>query len=180
MNENQGNNQTQGHNPFQAPGQIVRDVQNPNAIVYAGRGQRFGGALIDGILAVIVTMPIILAFFGFSWTSYGVWVSGNMLIASLMSMVLGLVIYLLLHGYLLHTSGQTIGKKLLGMKIVRSDGSKPDLVHLIVRRVVPLALVGNIPYIGGVLMLVNALLIFRTNHRCGHDEIADTYVVDVD
>ena len=34
-----------------------------------------------------------------------------------------------------------------------------------------------VPFVGGLVSLVDALLIFRDDRRCLHDEIADTIVV---
>ena len=44
-------------------------------------------------------------------------------------------------------------------------------------RYFPVQLVGNIPFIGPLLGIVNVLLIFRADRRCGHDLIAGTRVV---
>jgi uncharacterized RDD family membrane protein YckC len=164
-------------NPFSAPNAPVRDVFNQNATELATRGQRFGAALIDGIIGMLVTFPLLLAFFGFSYTSYGLWVAQNMFMATIVSFVLGIGIYLLLHGYLLHKNGQTIGKMLLKIKIVRKDGTVADFARIVLRRILPVMLIANIPYVGGLVLLVNYLLIFRASYFCGHDDIADTMVI---
>ena len=72
--------------------------------------------------------------------------------------------------------GKTIGKKLIGTKIVRADGSAADFQRIALRRYVPYSFVHLIPFIGWVISLINILLIFRESHKCGHDELADTIV----
>jgi uncharacterized RDD family membrane protein YckC len=70
-------------------------------------------------------------------------------------------------------NGQSIGKKLLGIKVVRSDGSKASLGRIFLLRNVVNTLLGIIPLYG----LVDALLIFGEARQCVHDKIADTIVI---
>ena len=44
--------------------------------------------------------------------------------------IAGFAIFLILHGYLLQTRGQTIGKIALGIRIVRTDGARASLGRL--------------------------------------------------
>jgi len=79
--------------------------------------------------------------------------------------------------HLLSTIGQTLCKRWLGIKVVRSDGSPVDLGRLILlRNVVP----WFINSACGLFFLVDALFIFTDERRCLHDQIADTIVVKVD
>ena len=87
------------------------------------------------------------------------------------------LILLALQGYLLATQGQTIGKKLLGIRIVRSDGSKVDAARVIGLRYALIWALAVIPVVGWVFGLVDALMIFRDSRKCLHDNIADTIVV---
>lgn len=89
-----------------------------------------------------------------------------------------MIIFLLLHGYLLATRGQTIGKMLLGVRIV--DYNTDQLLSfgkLIGLRVVPVWMVSLIPFAGGCLVLIDTLFIFGNERRCIHDLIAGTKVV---
>jgi uncharacterized RDD family membrane protein YckC len=73
----------------------------------------------------------------------------------------------------LASDGQTIGKRVTGIAIVRRDGSQASLGRLIGLRWFLMLLLGYIPMVG----LVNPLLIFRRDQRCLHDHLADTIVV---
>lgn len=98
--------------------------------------------------------------------------------------------------------GQTPAKRMLGVKIVRTDGSPVDFGHLVLRQVVGLIVVDGtlvsasavwhqmlsiatginfvtpLMYVGFVLTLVNVLMIvLRQDRRCIHDFIGDTRVV---
>jgi uncharacterized RDD family membrane protein YckC len=70
-------------------------------------------------------------------------------------------------------NGQTIGKKLLGIKVVRSDGSKASLGRIFWLRNVVNTVLGFIPLYG----IVDLLLIFGEARQCVHDKIADTIVI---
>ncbi|MEO5624517.1 MAG: RDD family protein, partial [Dokdonella sp.] len=80
---------------------------------------------------------------------------------------------------LLHRHGQTLAKRWLHIKIVRTDGSPCSLLRIIFARFLPLALLGAIPLIGKLISLTDSLLIFRQDYRCLHDHFADTIVVKV-
>jgi len=76
---------------------------------------------------------------------------------------------------LITVRGQTLGKMAVGTRIVlRRDGSLPGFVRgVLLRVVVP----GVIAALCGPFSLVDALAIFGREHRCLHDEFADTLVV---
>jgi uncharacterized RDD family membrane protein YckC len=75
-------------------------------------------------------------------------------------------------------NGQTIAKKLLGIKVVRSDGTRATVGRIFWLRNVVNTLISMIPLIGGLYALVDALFIFTERKQCLHDKIADTIVVN--
>ena len=73
--------------------------------------------------------------------------------------------------------GQTVGKALLGVRIVRSNGERASLAQLLfVRYGVGYVMTIVMP-VGQIYGMVDVLLIFRASRRCLHDLIADTIVV---
>jgi len=70
-----------------------------------------------------------------------------------------------------------VGKRALGIRIVRSSGERASLGRIFALRYLPVTLLGAIPYLGPVFSLVDILLIFRDSRQCLHDQIADTIVV---
>lgn len=88
--------------------------------------------------------------------------------------ILGLVVYNLV---LLHREGQTVGKRWIGIRIVRNDGSRASLGRIFLLRSFVPGLIGAIPYLGTVFGLANILWIFGEEKRCLHDYMADTIVV---
>lgn len=85
--------------------------------------------------------------------------------------VLGL---LLIQWNLIATRGQSLGKMLLGMKIVDRQGGNPGFVSGVILRNWLRAALNFIPFFG----LVDALVIFGDSRRCIHDFLAGTHVVD--
>jgi uncharacterized RDD family membrane protein YckC len=92
----------------------------------------------------------------------------------------GILIYLVvlaITAMLVHKNGQTIGKKWLGIKDVRKDGSRASFGRIFGLRCVVNTFLTMIPLIGGIYALVDVLMIFGSTKRCCHDYIADTIVV---
>ncbi len=88
-----------------------------------------------------------------------------------------LAIFLLINGYNLVHQGQTIGKSLVGIRIVDLDNNVPDLFHVIVLRLVLFSLIVAVPVVGPILGLVDILFIFGPQRRCLHDYLAKTKVI---
>ena len=73
-----------------------------------------------------------------------------------------------------HKSGQTLGKKALGIRIVKMNtGLNGGFVPNVLLRIILNGLIGVITFYG----LVDILFIFRSDCRCIHDLIAGTQVV---
>lgn len=166
------------HNPYSAPQARVADVA-PASGELASRWLRLGGAIIDGIILIIVFLPFAFLFgLGAAFTGQAVEAPGFM--TQVGSMVLGFVVFLAVQGYFLHTSGQTIAKKLLKMRIVDENGQKPEFVKLVGLRYATVQFVQIIPILGALIGLVDALFIFREDHRRLVDLLAGTRVVMAD
>jgi uncharacterized RDD family membrane protein YckC len=164
--------QPQGHNPFAPPQAQVADLAPIDGQAeLAGRGARLGAALIDGLLNAAVF--------------WGIAAAGSIKVMATVAStgmqiglaVAGIVIFAVLHGYTLATRGQTLGKLMLGLRIVRTDGSRASLGRLLGLRYGVGMLITLIPYLGKIYALVDSLAIFRETRRCIHDNIADTIVI---
>ena len=165
-------------NPYQAPASDARDEPVPlfaTNVPLATRGSRLAAAMIDGLVQLMAIVPLQLAlgvYDGFPQIKrLGALQTAAWTIA-------GFAIYCALNGYLLHKSGQTIGKRVLGIRIVNhEDGQQTPLGRILFKRVLPIQVVAAVPVVGGLIALVDALLIFRKEQRCLHDQIAGTDVV---
>jgi uncharacterized RDD family membrane protein YckC len=87
-------------------------------------------------------------------------------------------VYVVVNGYFLATRGQTVGKMMVGIRIVSADtGEILPLWRVLVLRFLPVQLIQIVPGIGPVLWLVDTLFIFGDARRCVHDYVAGTIVI---
>jgi len=159
-------------NPYAPPQAAVLDVLDPQAsAVLADRGTRLGAALLDGIiLVVMVYLPIFLMAAGASGENGS---SAGIALGGLATLVgLGAWIWLTVR-YVL-ANGQSIGKKITGIKVTRTDGSRASLGRIFWLRNVVNGLISIIPLYG----LIDSLFIFADSRQCLHDKIADTIVIN--
>lgn len=166
-------------NPYRGPDSTVAEVSGGDEL--AGRGTRLGAAIIDGIIMLVILVP--LMYLGGYWQAAMTAAQAGGQVGfgtTLLWAVIGFVVFVVVQGFPLNASGQTWGKKILNIKIVDLDGNKPPLGRLLGLRYLPVGVVTNIPFIGPLAGLVNVLLIFRNDRRCGHDLIAGTRVVHAD
>ena len=97
----------------------------------ASRWARLGAAVIDGIIAMLAILPIM--------SMAGLWeqaMNGEPLSfqAMLWGALYGFAVFLVVHGYFLKRDGQTLGKKLLGIKITTLTGAVPDFWPMVAKR----------------------------------------------
>lgn len=170
------------------------DINPKEEIILADRPQRFFAFLIDIIFSAIVS-ALIGAILGsiFDNASVGTIVA-----------IISILIICLIQGKLLLSSGQTIGKKLLSIRILDSSTLKiPSPYQILIKRyllfwqlpnilaifilpdggsVANLNSSADISYgsrlisILGFIVLAQCLLIFRSDRRCGHDLLSRTVV----
>ncbi|MDP3544527.1 MAG: RDD family protein [Elusimicrobiota bacterium] len=80
--------------------------------------------------------------------------------------------------WLLTTQGQTLGKKIMGVRIVKtSDMSNGGFVTNVLLRALASAAVTLVPIFGALFAMADPLFIFREDRRCLHDHIAGTCVI---
>jgi uncharacterized RDD family membrane protein YckC len=88
--------------------------------------------------------------------------------------LMGALLWMFIQGYFLYTSGQTIGKKILGTRIVTMENEKPNFIKLMIMRCGLMGFIGGIP----LAIIADAIFIFiGADRRCLHDHIAGTKVI---
>ena len=173
-------------NPYAAPdihisssaqGNLFDDYRN--SMNWATRGQRLAGAMIDGLINVAVALPgLLMMFIAIGLAEGDVESEPAVFIISVVVMGLGILGILSYQWYLISTTGQSLGKKAIGTRIVNYDnGGNPGFVHAVILRVWVPGLLGNVPYVGACFAWVNILWIFGEERRCLHDLIANTRVI---
>lgn len=159
-------------NPYQTSTEFA-EKQVPGGTPLASRLTRLGAALLDALIGLAITAPVMILT-GYFERAMNQQVS---LVEVAVYSAGGMVVYLLLHGYLLATRGQTIGKMVVRVRIV--DYNTDEILpfgKLFGLRVLPVWIAAMIPF-GGCLALIDVLFIFGSEQRCVHDLIAGTKVV---
>jgi uncharacterized RDD family membrane protein YckC len=173
-------------NPYAPPQAAVRDAPAapPAKAALATRTLRLAGAIVDSVASAVFVVPFLM--FAGEWTAA---LSGELSYGTIS--LVGFASFTAMQGYLLETRGQTIGKWLLGTRIVRADNDEvPTLARTLGLRYGTLTLglpatlcvfvwAGAIPYPLIVFGLIDIALVFRRDRRCLHDLIAGTKVVAV-
>jgi len=154
----------------------------------ASRWLRLPAALIDGVLKTLCYLPISIPLVR---TIFVEAISGeqrsfseiteltsnivNEHLAQALPFLGGL---LLIQFFLLASRGQTIGKWLLRLRIVRHDDSSAAGWYraFLLRANLPF-MIEQIPVFGFIFWVVDSTFIFRADRRCLHDHIAGTKVI---
>jgi len=140
----------------------------------ASRWARLGASIIDSIIMMVVLLPVMFLTGGFDGIMEGVQPG---FVYTLGMGLLGFVVFFAINYKFLITSGQTVGKKVLEIKIVDLNGSVPLFQPQLLIRYAVYLLPGQIPVVGQFISIINILFIFGKEKRCIHDLIAKTKVV---
>lgn len=153
---------------------VQNSGMSASALNLASRWERLGAAIID---AIIVGIPTLILCFILGIYGGMVAMGGISFINKILGLAIGAGVFLGINYKLIEANGQTLGKKLLGIKVVLIDGSKIPVQKYLTHRIAPVWLVTQVPFIGQLIGLVDALLIFREEKNCLHDDIAGTRVI---
>src|SRR5689334_17059602 len=119
-------------NPYAPPRANVYDVNNAAGEVPAERGTRLVAAILDGLIfGAMVYLPLIIGGIvtgAFSGAVRSGVVSGTAMFGGggLFALA-GLIVWIWLTVKFVNANGQSIAKKMLGIKVVRADGSQASL-----------------------------------------------------
>jgi uncharacterized RDD family membrane protein YckC len=164
-------------NPYAPPKAAVRDVPDADSAgEHASRLTRLIAVILDGlIMALFIYTPLLMG--GVLKARGGKIDASSFLGVGSLIAVIGLIVWIVLTVRFVSANGQSIGKRLLGIKVVRADGSHATLGRIFWLRNVVNGVPGLIPLVGGIYGLVDCLLIFGEPRQCLHDKIADTIVI---
>jgi uncharacterized RDD family membrane protein YckC len=134
----------------------------------ASRWLRLWGALLDALFEIST-----------SWLLYQLGFYDYILSEQIMLTIIGISAFLVVNGVLIYKRGQTIGKLICKTKVVTLDGKQVSGNRYLFLRIFPLWIIYQIPIIGGIFAIIDALLIFRKEKNCLHDDIAQTRVIKI-
>lgn len=127
----------------------------------ASRLDRFLAQLIDAVIVVVASMVL-----------FAILRADNFIVRSICSAALLIGI-----NWKFLPLGQTIGKKVMNLRIVRRSGEVMPVNVLLLKRMAPVLGASIVPFLGAIAVIVDALLIFREKQNTFHDDLADTKVI---
>lgn len=146
------------------------------------RGLRFLANIVDSL---VFSVPVIASVFLSVMVAAALGTEGGgkkddlgplVFVLALFFMFGGVVAGAAVQVLMQHKYGQSVGKRLLKLRVVRVDGSPVELWRLVLLRNVVPHVAGQLC---GLIGLIDAIFIFGADQRCLHDLVADTIVVDV-
>jgi uncharacterized RDD family membrane protein YckC len=147
----------------------------------ASRGARLAGAMLDMLFVLLAAAPGIAmgmsARIGGGAPRRGV--APNILDGTPETLAIwaGVLAVSIVNWFLIAQCGRSLGKLIVGTRIVLRDGRTPGFLRSVVLRHWVMLAIGNIPYIGKPFRLFDVTRIFREGNRCLHDRIAGTWVI---
>jgi uncharacterized RDD family membrane protein YckC len=160
-------------NPYAPPQATVDDVVDASdTAAAADRGTRLGASILDGVIAGgMVLVGLLLAALVAKTSGPGP--DSTALVMPGILGFSGIGVWCWLTYKYVKANGQSIGKKLLGIKVVRRDGSPVSVARIFWLRNVVNGVLGVIPLYG----IIDSVFIFAESRQCIHDKLADTIVV---
>ena len=159
-----------GYNPYGAPSSAKQNEQWREAL--ANRGSRLIAQIIDMIFFFFIVIFFTIFF-----------IIANTVITSKPYSEIGMMASFLpwfaIQFYLLSVNGQTVGKKIMKIKIVRFDDQRAGVWRIFLLRMFLPGLLTMFPFFGLFFGTANVLYIFSDDRRCIHDLFADTKVIRV-
>jgi uncharacterized RDD family membrane protein YckC len=162
------------NNVYSTPQSQLVDQINDSERPLASRWARLGASIIDSIIMMLVVVPAMYFTGGFD----GIMEGREPGFVYMFSMgIVSFIVFFAINYRSLIANGQTIGKKVLEIKIVDLNGSAPQFQPQLLIRYAVYLLPGQIPMVGQIFSLINVLFIFTKEKRCIHDLVAKTKVV---
>jgi uncharacterized RDD family membrane protein YckC len=155
-------------NPYAPPAAPARPLrlEIEHDAPLASRSSRFVALLLDWLVSGLVMIPGAIV---------GAVLGGEDL-ADVLA-VGSLALFWGLQWLMVASSGQTVGKRWCGIRIVGQRGARVGFVRGVLLRSWVMQGLTWIPVLGGLLGLVDVLMIFGSQRRCLHDRLAGTKVV---
>lgn len=164
-------------NPYAPPQAEVSDEPFPPSTQRAAPGRRLSAVILDVLFLFCAILPSVIAV-GLERSAR--LHDGEMAatIGGVVSLI-GLVVWLIWSLVLLHQGGQTLGKRVLRIRIVRSNGGRASLPRLILLRYLVSIVLLSLPNYGMLCFLCDSALVLGKARQCLHDRTADTIVVSL-
>ena len=178
-------------NPYQTPAGAAKSRSNSQGSQeLASVGARIGGALLDGLFVILMMLPglfigggiIVAAIIGIEQTDseQGAAAAAVGLVTAILILAGNGLLPLIINCVLISKSGQTLGKKVVGTRIVdQYSGETVGFVQGFLLRSFVFQLITGLPVVGGFIYLADIIFLFTDGNQTLHDRLAKTRVVRV-
>lgn len=164
--------------PFAAPG-VERERSDAQDAQLGERGERLLARVLDNIIALGGFIPGLVVALAISWRETPT--TDDLLpVPVLAAMGSGFLVFLgvsVYQWYLIATRGQTIGKRVFKLRVVKADGRAVGFVDGVILREWVISALASVPFVGLAISLIDPLMIYGAQRRCLHDLIATTKVI---
>ena len=143
-------------------------VQGPEL---AGRGQRLGAAILDGLIGLSITLPLTFLLTG-NWvatnkvsetrsTWQSILLSNTISFDTIGLTLLSMGLFLALQSWFIYTKGQTLGKMAVHIAINNFETTdRASYSQIVLKRMLLIDLIQFVPIAGSIFGLVDILFIF--------------------
>jgi uncharacterized RDD family membrane protein YckC len=166
-------------NPYAAPttAQVSDYRLRGRRMQLADRAVRLGAFLINVVLLMLAAIPGSILASALQLEAHTLQEDSDW-VTFLLVLFSGVIALWIVQAYLLVRDGQSIGKKMLGIKVVRQgDDGRAGFLRLVVVREFLFLVAWFIPLVSLVYPITDATFIFGPARRCLHDYLAGTKVV---
>jgi len=136
---------------------------------YVGFWKRFLAYWIDGLILGIITLPVSAAFGAFNFSAAATTHTTNP-VGSLFGFVIGAAYFIF---FWVNQNGQTLGQRLLAIKVQKEDGQPIDIGTAVIRYIG--YLISSVVFALGFIWIA-----FDSKKQGWHDKMARTVVVKTD
>ena len=165
-------------NPYAPPRSNIIPASNPDEVQQlASLLRRLGASLLDTLITMVIAIPM-MWFSGYFTHITEMAAKGSSTRPEQViweSICFGIMLAL---NWSHLGRGQTIGKRIMAIRIVRKNGVPAERSHIILKRLVPV-LVFTIAPLGWIMGIADVLCIFRSQRNTIHDDLSDTKVIDL-
>lgn len=157
-------------NPYAPPQVAIVSERPASGLQLASHGDRLLAALLNVVFVILCLVPTTVL-----WVSHSGSMTDQVISQGVIVGVACLTTYVIYNAYLLSVRGQSLPKKIMGIRIVtHPDSDMPGAGKAFwMRGALNFVIANCVPLYG----LVDLCFIFREDRRCIHDLIAGTQVV---
>ena len=178
--------------------QVDYEPEGADEMELASPGKRIAAYLINCLIGAVAYIPMIWGAVSMSGSYAAAMDPENPVQMEPSGFAMGMIglgsvlilAYLIFQAVLMSKTGQSLGKRIMKIKVVNEDGDNPGFVGVVaLREIVPniiLMVVGMIPLLGPIAQLgfwiacLVMLFLVERDRRTLQDMIAKTYVVDAE